>query len=81
MRRPTGLLWPWRHSPEIQTAGRPVPTEPEKNPPNRFRPAARRAADRHYLAVVAAEARRLARQLRPTVPPPNPPRVRPDGSH
>jgi hypothetical protein len=26
---------------------------------------ARRAADRHYLAVVAAEARRLARQLRP----------------
>lgn len=25
---------------------------------------ARRAADRHYLAVVAAEARRLARQLR-----------------
>src|SRR5437763_12383282 len=29
---------------------------------------ARRAADRHYLAVVAAEARRLARQLRPQRP-------------
>jgi len=25
----------------------------------------RRAADRHYLAVVTAEARRVARQLRP----------------
>lgn len=29
------------------------------------RPSARRAADRHFVAVVAAEARRLARQLRP----------------
>jgi hypothetical protein len=28
--------------------------------------AATRAADRHYLAVVAAEARRLGRQLRPS---------------
>ena len=28
--------------------------------------AVRRAADRHYLAVVAAEARRLASQLRPS---------------
>ena len=28
-------------------------------------PARRRPSDRHYLAVVAAEARRLARQLRP----------------
>jgi hypothetical protein len=28
-------------------------------------PGPRRAADRHYLAVVAAEARRLARELRP----------------
>ncbi len=28
-------------------------------------PTRRRASDRHYLAVVAAEARRLARQLRP----------------
>lgn len=27
----------------------------------------RRVADRHYIAVVAAEARRLARQLRPPV--------------
>jgi hypothetical protein len=36
-------------------------------------PGRRRAADRHYLAVVAAEARRLARQLRP----PAAPRVRP----
>jgi hypothetical protein len=30
----------------------------------RARPAVRRAADRHYLGVVAAEARRLSRQLR-----------------
>jgi hypothetical protein len=29
------------------------------------RPTVRRAADRHYLAVVAAEARRLGRELRP----------------
>lgn len=28
----------------------------------------RRAADRHYLAVVTAEARRLGRQLRPPGP-------------
>jgi hypothetical protein len=28
-------------------------------------PTRRRASDRHYLAVVAAEARRLASQLRP----------------
>jgi hypothetical protein len=31
----------------------------------RDRPTLRRAADRHYLAVVAAEARRLGRELRP----------------
>jgi hypothetical protein len=29
----------------------------------------RRPADRHYLGVVAEEARRLARQLRPPTPP------------
>ena len=28
-------------------------------------PGRRRPSDRHYLAVVAAEARRLARQMRP----------------
>jgi hypothetical protein len=39
---------------------------------------ARRPADRHYIAVVAAEARRLARQLRPPMPPLP---VRPEGSH
>ncbi|HWE34521.1 MAG TPA: hypothetical protein VG410_13600 [Solirubrobacteraceae bacterium] len=46
----------------------------------RVRPgaAARRPADRHYLAVVAAEARRLGRQLRP--PMPSTP-MRPEGSH
>jgi hypothetical protein len=38
----------------------------------------RRPADRHYIAVVAAEARRLARQLRPPMPPLP---VRPEGSH
>jgi hypothetical protein len=32
--------------------------------------AVQRAADRHYLAVVAAEARRLGRQLRPSPPSP-----------
>jgi hypothetical protein len=31
-------------------------------------PGPRRAAERHYVAVVAAEARRLARQLRPPSP-------------
>ena len=30
----------------------------------------RRRADRHYVAVVAAEARRLARQMRPSSIPP-----------
>ena len=34
------------------------------------RRAVQRAADRHYLAVVAAEARRLGRQLRPSPPSP-----------
>jgi hypothetical protein len=34
----------------------------------RRRTTARRAAERHYLAVVAAEARRLARELRPSGP-------------
>jgi hypothetical protein len=38
----------------------------------------RRPADRHYLAVVAAEARRLAHQLRPPLPPTS---IRPEGSH
>jgi hypothetical protein len=48
----------------------------------------RRAADRHYLAVVAAEARRLGRQLRPSPPsgiPPNPTTIGkhapPQGAH
>ncbi len=40
--------------------------------------AAQRPADRHYLAVVAAEARRLGRQLRPPV---TPAQMRPEGSH
>jgi hypothetical protein len=39
---------------------------------------ARRPADRHYLAVVAAEARRLGRQLRPPLP--RGP-IHPEGSH
>jgi hypothetical protein len=34
-------------------------------PPERRIRGGRRAADRHYLAVVVAEARRLGRQLRP----------------
>jgi hypothetical protein len=37
----------------------------ESRPAGKSRRGARRAADRHYVAVVAAEARRLARQLRP----------------
>jgi hypothetical protein len=43
---------------------------------------ARRPADRHYLAVVSAEARRLARQLRPDLPD-RPPagQVHAEGSH
>ena len=44
----------------------------EQRPGRAPRPASeraeRRAADRHYLAVVAAEARRLGRQLRPSPP-------------
>jgi hypothetical protein len=46
------------------------------------KPPARRPADRHYLAVVSAEARRLARQLRPPMPP-RPPagRLHTEGSH
>jgi len=39
---------------------------------------ARRPAERHYLAVVAAEARRLGRQLRPPLP--RTP-IGPEGSH
>lgn len=42
---------------------RPSDSVPPAN--GRFVPAGRRAADRHYLAVVAAEARRLAREFRP----------------
>ena len=49
-----------------------MPVEQQLHAAPRRRPAtgrlARRAADRHYLAVVAAEARRLARQLRPADP-------------
>lgn len=41
------------------------PAGGESRPAGESRRGARRAADRHYLAVVAAEARRLARQLRP----------------
>jgi hypothetical protein len=47
----------------------------------------RRLADRHYVAVVAEEARRLARQLTPSRPVTKPtPRPRsthphPEGSH
>jgi hypothetical protein len=44
----------------------------EQRPDRAARPAGKRAvpraADRHYLAVVAAEARRLGRQLRPSPP-------------
>jgi hypothetical protein len=44
----------------------------EQRPDRASRPASKRAmtraADRHYLAVVAAEARRLGRQLRPSPP-------------
>jgi hypothetical protein len=42
-------------------ADRPARRQPRNSALRR----ARRAADRHYLAVVAAEARRLAGQLRP----------------
>lgn len=49
--------------------------------PRARRAGARRAADRHYVAVVAAEARRLARQLRPSAPAGSPSTLRPQGSH
>jgi hypothetical protein len=39
-----------------------LPSLAGRRPPE---PTRRRASDRHYLAVVAAEARRLASQLRP----------------
>lgn len=39
---------------------------PDRAPRLSSRRAVQRAADRHYLAVVAAEARRLGRQLRPS---------------
>ena len=39
---------------------------PDLTPRLSSRRAVQRAADRHYLAVVAAEARRLGRQLRPS---------------
>lgn len=39
-----------------------LPSLVGRRPPE---PTRRRASDRHYLAVVAAEARRLASQLRP----------------
>ena len=41
---------------------------PDGPPKLSGRRAVQRAADRHYLAVVAAEARRLGRQLRPSPP-------------
>jgi hypothetical protein len=41
---------------------------PDRAPRPASRRAVQRAADRHYLAVVAAEARRLGRQLRPSPP-------------
>jgi hypothetical protein len=41
---------------------------PDGAPKLSRRRAVQRAADRHYLAVVAAEARRLGRQLRPSPP-------------
>jgi hypothetical protein len=41
----------------------------DSRPDERPRAGARRVADRHYVAVVAEEARRLARQLRPPAPP------------
>jgi hypothetical protein len=40
----------------------------DRTPKLSSRRAVQRAADRHYLAVVAAEARRLGRQLRPSPP-------------
>jgi hypothetical protein len=42
----------------------------DRTPRLSSRRAVQRAADRHYLAVVAAEARRLGRQLRPSQPSP-----------
>jgi hypothetical protein len=41
---------------------------PDGAPKLSSRRAVQRAADRHYLAVVAAEARRLGRQLRKSPP-------------
>ena len=41
---------------------------PDRAPKLSSRRAVQRAADRHYLAVVAAEARRLGRQLRQSPP-------------
>jgi hypothetical protein len=37
---------------------------PDRSPPRADARPARRVANRHYLALVAAEARRLGRQLR-----------------
>jgi hypothetical protein len=69
-----------------------MPERRPRESPDRTRPAtlrradvdagggagARRPAERHYLAVVAAEARRLGRQLRPPLP--RTP-IGPEGSH
>jgi hypothetical protein len=62
--------------PERQPQERPERAMPLS--PRRHEPGARRPAERHYLAVVAAEARRLGRQLRPPLP--RTP-MRPEGSH
>jgi hypothetical protein len=51
-----------RQAPETYFVGRPASSGALR------RPGARRAADRHYLAVVALEARRLARQMRTSSP-------------
>lgn len=62
--------------PERQSQERPERARPLS--PRRHEPGVRRPAERHYLAVVAAEARRLGRQLRP--PSPGTP-MRPEASH
>ena len=46
----------------------PFEQRPDGAPKLSRRRAVQRAADRHYLTVVAAEARRLGRQLRPSRP-------------